>query len=119
VRKLVMVLALVTTTAQAATWVEYARDTSDTRHEYEPTLITHRNVYGAVLQVWTQSHHAAAQAQTRYDIHCASRSYRITNQFRTAPGSTYSLDDPGARWHSAIPGGVEMALIDTVCTRYK
>jgi len=114
-----LVASLLTASAQAATWVEYARDTADTRHEYEPTLITHKNVYGTVLEVWTQSHHEAAQDQTLYDVHCASRSYRITQRHRTAPALTYTLDDPGARWYRARPGGVEMALIDTVCTRYR
>jgi len=119
VRKLLLA-ALLTTTAHAATWVAYARG-DDAVWEYTPDLITHHDNRGRVLVVWTrQRRDRDVVDKMRYEVHCASRSTRLVNQVRFRDADvTYQLRDAEARWNYATPDSVEMALIDATCPYYR
>ena len=121
-RKLATVLALVVTTAQAATWVRFAHDAESRAYEYDHETITHHDNYGRTMVTWTRTRTAQNEnTTTRYELHCASRSYRITQQYRRDHEDRlfYQLRDPGARWESAVPDGVEQVLIRTICGYYR
>ena len=109
-----LVALLLTTSAQAHTWVAYARTPDNQVYSYS-TDITHYQLYGTVLRVWTQSN----QTTARYDIHCASGSLRLLQQLTTTESSTINLTRPDTRWESAIPDTVEAALVTHICSQYK
>lgn len=117
---IVTIVLLAATTCPAATWIKYA-DNADTVYEYTPDLITNHDNRGKVLVVWTRQRDAVTITnKTKYEVHCASRSARLTVQVRFAGADVvYQLTDPGAKWNYATPDSVEMALIDATCPYYR
>jgi len=113
--KRILILLLVST-AHADTWIRYAHTASGVTSEYNHTRITHHDNKGRTFVVWTRTQ----ETETRYELHCASESYRITDQTRQDHGEViWQLTDPEATWHYAQPEGNEMALLDTICTSYE
>ena len=111
---------LLMSSAEAATWVEYAR-ADDRVYEYTPELITNHDNRGKVLVVWTRQRDAMTMTnKSKYEVHCPSRSARLTVQVRFAGADVvYQLTDPGAKWNYATPDSAEMALIDATCPYYR
>ena len=119
--KRLLILLVMATAAQAATWVTYAHDPMGTRYDFEPTLITNHDNSGRVLVVWNRIITAGGyETRNRHELHCASRSTRLMYQVKNNTREVvYELDDAQARWRYAVPDTVEMTLIDTICARYK
>ena len=119
-KALVTLVLLAALNVNAATWIKYAVS-DDTVYEYTPELITNHDNRGKVLVVWIRQRDTVAITnKSKYEVHCASRSVRLTVQVRFAGADVvYQLTDPGAKWNYATPDSAEMALIDATCPYYK
>jgi hypothetical protein len=117
-----LLVFLVVSPAYAVTWTEYARDADLNSYAYTADLITHHDNKGRVLVVWTRrSGFAGQDSKSQYEIHCASRSVRLTQEIRLngAGQVAYRLNDPGARWQRTIPDSMEQVLVDATCPYYR
>ena len=115
--KRLSILLVMATTAHAATWVTYARDDSMTIYDYEPRLITQHDNYGRTLVVWTRMSRPDGSGNTvKYELHCPSRSYRITHEVKnTSKEVVYQAIDRASKWIYAVPDTSQMALIAGTC----
>ena len=120
-KRLLGLLALtITLSAPAASWVEYAQ-TEHASYEYEPTLITHHDIKGLALIVWSRTVvNDQVTNQTRYELHCPSLSYRVTYEVRYQNNDVvYQMRDNNNTWQYAVPDTVQMQLTQWACTHYK
>lgn len=119
--RLIALLALtLALSAQAGTWVEYARGPT-TSYEYEPSLITHHNIDGKALIVWSRTvQNEQVLNQTRFELHCPSLSYRATYEVRYEHNEVvYQMRDNNNTWQYAVPDTVQMQLLQWCCTHYQ
>ena len=117
-RRTLLALALLCCNSHASNWHEFARD-GNTIYELETTLVTKHDNGGKVLVVWARNQTAQRSIMTKYELHCASRSYRvILENITDSRGQLYS-EDKSSHWRYAFPDSVEMALIDYSCYYYK
>ena len=118
-KRLLILLALCST-AQAATWLEYAHS-NRASYEYEPTLITHHDLNGKALIVWSRTViNDQVQQQTRYELHCPSLSIRTTYEVRYQHTDVvYQMRDNNNVWQYAVPDTPEMTLLQWTCSHYQ
>lgn len=120
-QKLVLIVLLLTSTVEAASWQTYAHDDQATVYAYESRTITHHEAHGLVLVVWTRRQDVQLRTRvSKTEVHCPSASTRTVYQVTgTAQEVTYELTDAQAAWRYALPDTPEMALTQHVCTYYK
>ena len=118
--KQIITLLLLISTAHAETWIKYAHDDLNTQYEYEQSQITHHELEGKVFVVWNKSTHNQDSKITRLELHCGSRSYRKTYEIRRERNNlVYEQTRPDEYWSYAVPDGVEMRLIQEICSHYE
>ena len=115
-KRIILLLALSYNLAHADQWIRYATDEQHTLYEYNHNRITHHADGGKVFVVWSRT----PWRQTRYELHCASISYRKTYEVTTENLEVvWQLDDHSPQWQYAVPEGTEIALIDRICRDYE
>lgn len=117
--KKILLLLLMPLVTWAGSWVEFAQDPSGTTYELESTLVTKHDNAGKVLVVWTRSNNPRITSTIKYELHCASKSYRIIVEGRKSGGQEYYREDKNDRWKYAFPDSPEMALIDLTCATWQ
>jgi hypothetical protein len=120
-RKLLVLITLLSLGVHAETWVPYALDYENRSYEYEHTLITHHDNNGKVFVVWTRiQDEDITVAQQKVELHCPTNSIRIVQTVQNNKKQTNSIatKDDYAKWQSIMPDTTDMRLVKYICSHY-